>query len=86
MSEVTKVVCDACSTDLTTTGNSVDYRLRLASEEKLSWGGAVTDMMIYPALERPARPECDGCERAWPCREQAAAVASLTALYEGLNR
>lgn len=38
---------------MTTTGNSVDYRLLLASERKPHDGsGVATDMMIYPAIRR----------------------------------
>lgn len=47
------VTCDACGQDLTLTGNSVDYRLVLAAEPIPSWGGAVTDMLIHPPVERP---------------------------------
>ena len=45
-----KVTCDGCGDDITATGNSVDYRIILADERIPGWGGAVTDMMIYPPL------------------------------------
>ena len=47
-----EIKCDACEADLTSTGNSIDWRLTLTPEQKPSRGGFVTDMMIYPAVER----------------------------------
>src|SRR5574338_442812 len=49
-----EIKCDACGHDLTYTGNSVDYRLVLASEGKpIRPGiGVVTDMGIYPPVDR----------------------------------
>lgn len=50
------VKCDGCACDLTYTGNSVDYRIVLASE-RLPHDPAyavVTDMMIYPPIPRTA--------------------------------
>jgi hypothetical protein len=46
------IICDGCGHDLTYTENSVDYRLVLASQSMASLGGVVTDMMIYPPVER----------------------------------
>lgn len=59
MGKDTKVICDACGYDLTTTGNAVDYRLVLGNESKTPWfiaegisGGILTDMAIPPLVER----------------------------------
>ncbi len=49
----TTVTCDNCSKDLTTTGNCVDYRIVLASEEIPSRGNVATLMNIEPQLDRP---------------------------------
>lgn len=67
MGDTRTITCDGCGIDLTYTGNSVDYRLRLTSETKghPHDGGAVTDMMIYPAIERD-QIFCDlRCLRRW---------------------
>jgi hypothetical protein len=65
MPKVTEVLCDCCGRDLTTTGNSIDYRLCLANERVHSGGGFVTDMMIYPKIKRDAY-FCDiSCLRKW---------------------
>ena len=63
-----KINCDGCGSDLTYTGNSVDYRLVLDCESKTPWFvgeglefGTVTDMLIYPPVSRPhhfCRMEC----------------------------
>ncbi len=50
----TKITCDTCGQDLTTTGNCVDYRLALVPEHIPSWGGCVTSMHIEPPIERSA--------------------------------
>ena len=50
MSKVTTVTCDGCTRDISTTGNSVDWRLALLNQMVPSRGGFVTDMMIYPIL------------------------------------
>jgi hypothetical protein len=66
MSETTQIItCDGCGNDITTTGNSVDYRLSLRSEPKPSWGGAVTDMMIYPSLKSNKHFCGLGCLDKW---------------------
>lgn len=72
MSAEAKVICDGCGRDITTTGNSLDYRLRLTSESKTPWFvaqgqtmGAVTDLMIYPAIQGD-KHFCDlGCLGSW---------------------
>ncbi len=57
--------CDACGRDLTTTGNSIDYRLALKNEHVPSVGGFVTDMMVYPAIEHDVHFCGLSCLRAW---------------------
>jgi hypothetical protein len=59
MGLVTKVTCDGCGLDLTTTGNCEDWRLVLTYEAKTPWyvaegqrGGAVTSMAIEPPIKR----------------------------------
>lgn len=61
----TKITCDGCGKDLTTTGNSVDYRLALVNEAIPSGGGAVTDMMVYPPIERNVHFCGMRCLKAW---------------------
>lgn len=58
MAATHKITCDGCGADMTYTGNSVDYYLRLTTGSPQSWymkegrnGGAVTDMMIYPPIK-----------------------------------
>lgn len=46
------IICDACGSDLTRTGNSVDYRLVVTSEGIPSGGGAVTDWGASPPVKR----------------------------------
>jgi hypothetical protein len=48
----TEITCDGCGADITTTGNSVDYGLVLASEAKPHSGrGFCTDVMICPPIK-----------------------------------
>jgi len=49
--KTTTITCDSCEKDLTTTGNSIDYRLALKNERIPCRSGPVTCMMKYPALE-----------------------------------
>lgn len=49
-----KITCDVCGTDLTWTGNSIDWRLTLTNERIQHPGGVATDMMIYPVLKADA--------------------------------
>ncbi len=51
MGKDVKITCDECGRDITTTGNSIDYRLAIKSERIPSCGGAVTDMMICPPID-----------------------------------
>lgn len=52
------VICDGCLRDISSTGNCVDYCLRLQSYSPPPWyrlagqgGGVVTAMMIYPVIK-----------------------------------
>ncbi len=45
-----KVTCDSCGRDLTTTTNCEGYRLSLKVETIPSKGGAVTLLGIYPPI------------------------------------
>jgi hypothetical protein len=67
--KTTDIRCDGCGGNLLYTGNSIDYRLALNVERKPSRGGFVTDMMIYPPLERDHH-FCDlRCLDHWRSRE-----------------
>ncbi len=50
----TKITCDSCGADLTTTGNCVDYRLAVTSEPIPSGGGLVTLMHVEPIIPHAA--------------------------------
>jgi hypothetical protein len=63
--ETNKIICDNCKADLTTTGNSIDYRLALISQLIPGWGGAVTDMLISPPIDRSHHFCHMGCLREW---------------------
>jgi hypothetical protein len=68
MSESKKITCDNCDQDLTYTGNSVDYRLKLMDEPMSIEPGIsmVTDMMRYPSLKNGSRHFCGlGCLKKW---------------------
>lgn len=61
-----KITCDNCNVDLSTTGNSVDYRIKLQDEYIPSAGGIVTDMMKYPALGGGVKHFCRAsCLSKW---------------------
>lgn len=83
------VICDGCEADITTTGNSVDYRLQLDAYSPPSWGGCVTDMMIYPAIEE-THHFCNDldCVRAWLAGPEAVAKrkADIEARWERINK
>lgn len=63
--EISEIKCDGCDIDLSKTGNSIDYRLGLYNERLPCGIGAVTDMMIYPIIERNAHFCGLLCLRAW---------------------
>lgn len=65
MSKLVRIVCDNCNSDLTDTGNSIDWRLALINERKECRDVAVTNMMIYPSIDRDAYFCGLGCLRAW---------------------
>lgn len=60
-----KVTCDGCGNDISSTGNSIDYRLLLKAEKLPYRSACVTDMMIYPPIERDAHFCGIGCLRVW---------------------
>jgi hypothetical protein len=62
---MTQITCDGCGQDLTTTGNSVDYRLALRNEEIPIGYDTVTDYHIYPPLEKNAYFCNLNCLRRW---------------------
>lgn len=49
--EKRQILCDNCKADLTYTGNSVDYSIRVINRSIPPKGEYVTDMMIYPSLK-----------------------------------
>lgn len=65
-----KIECDSCGKDLTTSGNSVDWRLTLRPERIPPAGGFCTDMMIYPALDRAYHFCHMGCLEAWQAKKE----------------
>lgn len=50
MTQLLTITCDTCERDLTTSSNSINYRVLLKSERIPSEGGIVTDMMAYPPI------------------------------------
>lgn len=50
---MTIVICDHCKRNISETGNSVDYRILLASEPIPNRGGGMTDVAIEPDFNRP---------------------------------
>lgn len=67
--EYKKVTCDGCGADISATGNSIDYRLRLIAEALPSRSMCVTDMMIYPPIKQDAHFCGLGCLRTWLNKE-----------------
>ncbi len=51
MTQNNTVICDNCNRDLTTTTNSVDYRLKLMHENIIPHSGPVTDVMFCRRFE-----------------------------------
>ena len=47
------VICDNCGKDITSTGNSIDYRIRLEAVTLPITPGLtmVTDMMVHPPVK-----------------------------------
>ena len=67
MSEKSETTCDGCGRkDVDRTGNSIDYYIELGNARSRSWGGAVTDAMIYPPIEGGTKHFCGvGCLCKW---------------------
>ena len=65
MPKTTKILCDTCGADITSTGNSVDWRIALINQHIPSRGGMVTDMWITPQLKDDVYFCNAGCLRAW---------------------
>ena len=65
--------CDNCGKDLTSTTNSVDYRLELRPIEISAWEGAVSDAMVYPPIEEQADFCGIDCLREWVLSPKAPA-------------
>ena len=61
------ITCDGCGADLTTTGNSEDWRLALLNQFIPSRGGIVTDMAISPILKSDAYFCSVKCFLGWVC-------------------
>lgn len=60
-----KVSCDSCGRDITTSGNSIDYRIVLQSEVVPFEGIGCTDMMIWPQI-KGAKHFCGiTCLKTW---------------------
>lgn len=61
----TIINCDTCKRDIKDSANSIDYRIAVINERIPSQGGAVTDMMIYPKLDRNFHFCSLHCLREW---------------------
>ncbi len=70
MSKQTKITCDSCGKDLTFTGNCDGYYITLANTRMASWGGAVTLMAVYPALDHDLTFCGLTCLDLWTTRRQ----------------
>ena len=73
MGKKTAITCDGCGGDLTETGNCVDYRLALLSQNIPTHGGFVTMMGKYPAIEHDCYFCGLGCLDRWSDRRKYAA-------------
>jgi hypothetical protein len=72
MAETSKIECDACGRDITTTGNCEDWRLVLGNKSKTPWfvaegrrGGVVTSKAIQPPVPRTHHFCGLGCLADW---------------------
>ena len=54
MPKTEKIICDQCGADLTSTGNSVDWRISVRSEQIPPRVGTVTYVVITPSLDQDA--------------------------------
>ena len=59
------VRCDNCGSDISCSGNSIDYRLHLMNVELPPCGNSVTAMMIYPPIKKDADFCGLGCLKSW---------------------
>lgn len=86
MGKDVKILCDSCGRDLTTTGNVIDYRLVLANEKKEHHRGltVVTDMMIYPPIDRTYYFCRIECLKKW-LEKKEAAMQRLTDLGQEMD-
>jgi hypothetical protein len=73
MARTTKVTCDACGGNLTSTSNERDYCLTLANTNIPSRGGFVTAMLAYPSLDREHHFCNTACLDHWSDRRRFAA-------------
>ena len=63
---ISEVTCNNCNRNISKTGNSIDYRLRLSDERIPCHDGAVTDMMLCPSLKNGDCHFCGlGCLKVW---------------------
>ena len=64
---ISRMRCDGCGNqEVNMTGNSVDYYIELSNVTSSSYGGAVTDMMIYPPIKGGDKHFCGiGCLDKW---------------------
>jgi len=53
MTAKTKITCDHCGADLTTTSNYTGTRIVLASEDIPPCAGGSTSMPVHPEFEEP---------------------------------
>lgn len=60
-----EISCDECGEDITTTGNSIDWRLAIINESIPPAGDYVTDMMIYPILNKDMHFCSYRCLKQW---------------------
>lgn len=66
MTEILTINCDNCNSDLTSTTNQIDYRLKLMDERIPSQNGMVTLMAMYPTLKDGSKHFCGlGCLKVW---------------------
>ena len=71
------IICDGCGGDITTTGNSIDFRLKLSTYSPMAWfvkegrnNGMMTDALIYPSIDG-TKHFCNSlnCVKAWLGKE-----------------
>lgn len=66
----TKVTCDACERDLSSTGNQVNHRLALRSETLRAETGDLSTLFVPPEINREHH-FCDlSCVCRWLAKEK----------------